>query len=278
MDEPVPETEPERAWPPTTFRRFARAIKSSTAVARIVTDAGPAYVKALGNPQGPHALACDLVGTRLAHWFGLQTFEEAILNLEATDEIPLYNGAQAKPGPAFVTREERGTPWSGDPDELAMLDNPQDLSRIVVFDTWTRNCDRHPADLETRKPNRDNVFLSGTRSTEGHFRLVAMDHGHCFTCGRELTAKAATIDAVRDERAYGLFPEFLPFLRPEVIATCLAQLGNLPVHLVREIVDGIPAAWDVSPGARHALETLIRDRAAFLAAHAEAVQTRLLAG
>ena len=73
----MPEIEPEIPWPPTTFRRFAKTIKSSTAVARIVTDAGPAYIKALGNPQGPHALACDLVGARLARWFGLQTFEEA---------------------------------------------------------------------------------------------------------------------------------------------------------------------------------------------------------
>lgn len=268
--------EPERPWPPTAFRRFAKAIKTSTSPARIVTDAGPAYIKALGNPQGPHVLACDLVGTRLARWFGLQTFDDAILLLGETDEVLLHDGRRTLPGPAFATREERGMPWSGDEEDLALLDNPEDLSRLVVFDTWLRNCDRHPPDLTARRPNYDNVFFSAERASGRRFRLVAMDHGHCFTCGKELTAHTATIEAVRDERAYGRFPAFVSRLRADVVQDGLARLGALPQAVVEQSVAAIPAAWDVASEARLALKMLITDRAAFLAGEAAAVQNRLL--
>ncbi len=76
-------------WQPTTFLRFLRGMDTSMGTARIETDAGPAYVKALGNRQGPHPLACEWVATELARWFGLPTFETAIMRIDATtDEIP----------------------------------------------------------------------------------------------------------------------------------------------------------------------------------------------
>ena len=43
------------------------------------TDAGKGYLKALGGPEGPHTLACEWVATQLARWFGLSTFDFAIL-------------------------------------------------------------------------------------------------------------------------------------------------------------------------------------------------------
>ena len=123
----------------------------------------------------------------MAHWFGLPTFDFAILNLDAADEIPFESGGKAAPGPAFVTRATKGNTWGGEDGELDLLENPEAISRLVVFDTWTRNCDRYPPDLEMRKPNRDNVFLNSTSEREDRFRLIAMDHTHCFTCGRDLT-------------------------------------------------------------------------------------------
>jgi hypothetical protein len=147
-------------WRPTTFLRFEQPLDTSMGTARIVTDAGPAYIKALGNRQGPHPLACEWVGTNLARWFGLPTFEFALLRIDASvDEIPFLRGGIAASGPAFVTRAASGHTWGGSAEELASLVNPEALAHLVVFDTWTRNCDRYPADLTTRKPNYDNVFL-----------------------------------------------------------------------------------------------------------------------
>jgi hypothetical protein len=58
-----------QGWRPTTFLRFEIALDTSMGTARLVTDAGPAYIKALGNRQGPHPLACEWVGTQVARWF-----------------------------------------------------------------------------------------------------------------------------------------------------------------------------------------------------------------
>ncbi len=115
--------------------------------ARIVTDVGPAYIKAMGNRQGPHPLAAELVATQLAAWMGLPTFEFAILEIDANvDEIPFLRGGFATSGPAFVTKAALGHTWGGSEKELANLTNPEDVSRLVVFDTWVLNCDRHPPD------------------------------------------------------------------------------------------------------------------------------------
>jgi hypothetical protein len=44
-------------------------------------------------------LATDWVGTHLAKWFGLSTFDIAILQLDAEDDFELSRGAKAIPGP-----------------------------------------------------------------------------------------------------------------------------------------------------------------------------------
>ena len=52
-------------WRPTEFRRFEAGLDTSMGTARIITDAGKAYIKAMGNRQGPHLLAVELIATRL---------------------------------------------------------------------------------------------------------------------------------------------------------------------------------------------------------------------
>lgn len=122
-------------WTPTTFLRFEEPLDTSMGTARIVTDAGPAYIKALGNRQGPHPLACELVATQLARWFGLPTFDFDLIRIDAAvDEIPFLQGGQAASGTAFVTRAVAGHAWGGSPEELEHLINPEALSRLVVFD------------------------------------------------------------------------------------------------------------------------------------------------
>jgi hypothetical protein len=213
-----------RTWPPTRFVRFVQGYDTSVQTAQIVTDAGIAYVKALGNKSGPHPLACELVGTRLARWFGLRTFEDALLVLTEADEIPFHGGGRAEPGPAFVTRGESGQPWDGDAETLRQIDNPEDVSRLVVFDKWVLNWDRCPPD-PARRPNYDNVFLSAEGAAAGRFLLKAMDHTHCLGCRTgELTQHTADIDQIRDERVYGLFPGFRPWIKEAVLRDACAAL------------------------------------------------------
>ena len=253
-------------WKPTEFRRFIRNHATSTGVAQIMTDAGPAYLKALGNPEGPHALASEWVGTQLAHLFGLQTFDVALLGVDArTDEVPLPKGGHIQTGPAFCSRAEAGRPWDGTAQDLDRLDNARDITRLVVFDTWIRNRDRHHPDYQVRRPNRDNVFFSEDKATPEQYRLVAMDHTHCFAVGSQLNRRLADIGNIRDEAIYGLFPEFGRFLRRDVVLASTADLKALSSESVWRIITSIPREWDVDTQTQNALNELVCGRAGYVA-------------
>ncbi|MEX2174518.1 MAG: HipA family kinase [Pirellulaceae bacterium] len=242
------------------------------ATARIKTDAGIAYIKVLGNKQGPHQLACELVGTMLARWFGLPTLDFAIMTIDASvDELKLADGVLAKSGPAFVTRAIPQQSWGGSNKELQRLANQEAISSLVVFDTWTRNCDRFPPDLAKRKPNFDNVFLEKLPGTKPRqVRLIAMDHSCCFTCNRDLIARELRrLDWIRDDRLYGLFPAFRPLIRQTEIRQAVARLHTVDLRLMKDVVGAIPDEWEVRSDARAALSESLVKRAAFVAEHIE---------
>lgn len=253
-------------WRPTTFRRFEEALDTSMGTARIITDAGPAYIKSLGNREGPHPLACELVATRLADWFGLPIFEFAIIQLDAEiDEIPYLDGGYAASGPAFVTKSTLGHTWGGSESELSNLVNPGDVGRLVVFDTWVQNCDRYLPDLRSVRANYDNVFLEDfVGENAGKLRLVAMDHTHCFTCGREIDRKISNIDRIKDERIYGVFPGFRKLVRKADVESAIDRLREVDVQVVQPIVEDIPEEWEVNKNSRKALIELIVRRAEFV--------------
>jgi len=73
------------AWQPTTIRRPDEAFSTATETVRVTTNAGPGYLKALGNRGGPHYLAADWFGTQLAGWLGLPTFEFTIIQVTPED-------------------------------------------------------------------------------------------------------------------------------------------------------------------------------------------------
>jgi hypothetical protein len=253
-------------WQPTKLKEVAGSADTSTGTTEVTTDAGRAYIKPLGNRQGPHVLATDWVGTHLAKWFGLATFDIAILNLGPDDVFDLPRGAKAKPGSAFASRAVMGNPWGRSGSELDTLVNPEDITRLVIFDTWTLNCDRHHYDLTQRKPNYDNVYLTYEGVEPGKRRLIAMDHGLCFIrSGEDLTAKLAQIDKVRAPHIYGLFPEFRGRLRQDIMNTCAARLSEMDLATARQMIATVPADWEVSKEARAAWAELISRRARFVA-------------
>lgn len=255
------------AWQPTSFVRFERMLGTSMSTARIVTDAGPAFIKAKGNPEGPHHLACEWVGTQLAAWFCLPTLPFALLQIdESVDEIPFTGGGFASSGTAFVTQATAGHSWGGSSEELELLVNPGAISQLVLFDTWIRNIDRYPPPSSGRKPNYDNVFLADVRDSEwGTSRLLAIDHTHCL-CGTEgLNGKVASIDRIKDDEIYGLFPGFRTKVREGEVLAGVSRLKALTKTIVGDIVDGIPRDWDVPKNARSALIDLIVQRADFVA-------------
>jgi hypothetical protein len=256
----------ESNWKPTRLMEVGRSADTSTGATEAITDVGRAYIKPMGNRQGPHVLATDWVGTHLAKWFGLSTFDVAILVLGADDIFPLPRDYTALPGPALAARAATGDPWGKSGLQLDVLVNPEDITRLVAFDTWTLNCDRHHYDLNVRKPNYDNVYLSSEGVDADKRRLIAMDHGLCFIgSGEDLTKKLANIDKVQDEHVYGLFPEFHSRLRHDIIDKCIARLNEMDRETARAIIETVPAEWEVSKEAREAWAELIHRRAGFVA-------------
>jgi hypothetical protein len=253
---------PKALWQPTFIARQENALKTGTRTIKVVTDQGSGYLKALGNPEGPHVLACDLLGTQLARWLGLPTFEFALIEVRDEYGLTFHGGARVSPGPAFITKYDPGDTWGGTDRQLDQLINPDDITRLVILDTWTLNCDRYAP--EGRRINRDNVFLS-EEAPAGRFLLRAMDHSHCFTCGKPLSRRVEHIDQIRDERIYGLFPEFQTRLDPRVVRDTTELLGRFRREDAETMTQAIPSEWDVDRATRNALVQFLTSRAGFLA-------------
>jgi hypothetical protein len=123
---------PQR-WTPTTIERFIGSRPTGASIVIVDTDCGEGYLKGLGNESGPHALACELVGSLAADWIGLPTFDFAIIEVDDVDELQLAKGGLVQPGPAFISRRAPGFPWGGDSETLNRLSNRSDLTRLVIF-------------------------------------------------------------------------------------------------------------------------------------------------
>lgn len=201
----------------------------------------------------------------MAQQLGLPTFDFALIDVTEDDELPFAARGEAIPGPAFITREELGTPWGGSPKELEKIANRHDIATLVLFDTWTLNCDRYLPDPRTPRVNRDNVFLSRVGAPRGKFILKAMDHTHCFTCGKDLTRRVSAVDRIQDARIYGLFDEFRAHLNREDMLDSIRSLEGISREDIECTVQTIPREWEVDQVARAALVELIYRRKSYVA-------------
>lgn len=239
-----------RPWQPSKILNALEARKTGSRVLRVETDEGEGFLKAMGVDNGPHVLACELVGTLLAGWLKLRTLSFALIDVPGDMELCFADGKPVAAGPGFITRAEEGRVWSGNESELDELDNFADIDRLIVFDTWTMNCDRYrPPNGATLRQNRDNVWFSEEEATEGKFLLKAMDHGCCFTCESELTVPRLQ-RTVNDDRLYGLFPAFRPHTTRESLLRVVAEVETVARSEVESMIDRVPREWDVDLSAR----------------------------
>ena len=253
-------------WQPTSFKRFVRAEETSTGPARIMTDAGEAVMKALGNKEGPHALAREYVAIRLAKWFGLPTFEYAIIIVKDDDQITLGRGKIAEPGPAFVTKYQIGQPWDGTAKGLMVVDNCKIITRLVVFDNWILNVDRYPPDISVRRPNPGNVFLSTIGADKGRFNIIVMDHTHCLRAKgtNDLSKGIVHIENIKDLRPYGVFPAFQIYLSDSELGDAIGVMSSLRESDIDDVLNGLPSEWQVSSEVINSVKEFLIQRARFL--------------
>jgi len=256
-------------WCPTEYIFTLRSTDSSTGVARIRTDVGEAFIKALGNPVGPHALVREFLGTALAEWMSLRTFDYAIFEVGGTDRIRLGHARDARPGPAFVARAEKGISWFGDDRSLESVVNIEQVAGIIVLDTLILNWDRCPPIDDNRRPNYGNIFLSLEGGIAGQFEMVTIDHTHCLGGGQELSRRLLGIEAVKDDRIFGAFPQFARYVKKETVREAVSKLRSLNDGVLTRILDHIPRQWSVSDSLRDHIRSFLVQRAAYLADNIE---------
>lgn len=239
-------------WKPNVIVAEVDSLPTNSSVARVETDIGLGYLKAIGGGSGgPHPLACDLVGTMLAARIGLRTLDYGLI--EVRDELRpmLGNGVRAVVGPAFISRAENGNTWGGSATELSRLGNPADIAGMVVFDTWTRNCDRYgPRENQEPRVNLRNVFLSHDGVAGSNPMLKPIDHGCCFTCDRDLTPRS--LSGGMDETVFGRFPGFGQRVRREDALRFVERIESITRAEVDRAIACVPTAWAVEASARTA--------------------------
>lgn len=253
-------------WRPTLVKRVIELLPTSTRPAKVLTDQGVGFLKGMGNPQGSGALAQELVGTELARWLGLKTPPFAIVNLRDMDIPMLHRPHPMQHGPAFVSGELKGATGDGGAAFLRKLTNPQDVAKLVLFDTWIRNSDRYAPWIQGQEDsNLDNLFF---RPEGRKFELVAFDHSHCFvetSLDTELNWQATT----RDERIYGNFPSFKPYFTYDSLDAARARLREMNQEIAGEIVGSIPEGWEIPEETRTKWVEVICARAALVDGYIE---------
>ena len=250
-----------RNWQPSRVERLIETFKTSTRVAKVSTDIGIGFLKGIGNPAGLDSLISEVVCGELARWFGLTTPDFAIVPLREL-EIIVDGRGRLESGPTFVSRGMNGLVSDGSTSLLEKLSNKQDLSRLVVFDTWVRNVDRHHPDPNMDLINRDNLFF---RPIGTKFELVVFDHTHCFSDAGldEHVLRDPTV--IRDEQIYGLFPEFQDFLSSASLQGAVDRLRQIDINTLETIVRSVPREWGLSASCSAALTACLHDRAKWVA-------------
>jgi hypothetical protein len=270
---------PWGTWKPTKIERTDTWVGTSTRVVVVKTDQGQGYLKAMGNPAGEPALACELVGCSLAEWIGLVTphfatvhvdDDEGDLFLEPEPEAPSAARPRALPGPAFISKTvTNADTWSGDPAQLVSLDNAADIAGLVVVDTWLGNGDRfprRPADGRRREPNLGNVLLGHKGERSRRRTLYAIDYSECLHRKDGGIRRSFDLSHVRDEGIYGLFDAFAPYVTRRNTQPFLDRLRRQSLREdLKGIVSRIPHEWCVDSASQQAVVSFLCDRAAYLA-------------
>lgn len=257
-------------------RRVIRVIKSSTCPIECELDDGAhAFVKVLGNAEGPSALACEYVGTEAARLLGLPTFDVAVPVFPDELCTQLEHGLVPQRGPCFATRALQGITWDGGGELLDALENPEDVIGLVVLDTWLRNPDRYFVKAGTTRKNLRNVFLREDGVPRGTFRLMAIDHTHTIRQDRELTTQNLTIHCEREAVIYGLFPEFANHIDREDLEPFVERLRHLAkTGDLDGVVHGTPKQWLPDGQVRQDLPGFLKRRASHVA---DSIETWLAA-
>ena len=225
-----------------------------------MTDCGPAIVKYMGNQAGLEALICELVGTELANYVGLVTPDFAVAKMPKL-ELPSHPLLNVKPGPAFYSRWEEATSLSPRSALLSNVRHADEISKLVVFDTWLRNRDRFvdSAGEEFGYENFDNLLL---RQDKRKVQILVIDHSHAIV--------ATTIEDelgqgwIDEQKVYGRFLQFAPLVSRRGVRAALEAISKIDVGTIESICERTPREWGMTLALGKQLSMCLVERGAKL--------------
>ncbi|UVK43274.1 hypothetical protein BPNPMPFG_005052 [Mesorhizobium sp. AR07] len=233
-----------------------QAFTSSASPIQVVTDVAPGFIKALNNPYGGAALIAELVAAELGTWLGLKVPPFAIIP-ECNIELVMRKNGQIMQGPLFFSMQVDGSPRDGTDIFLSKLRDRDDVAKLVIFDTWVKNWDRHGL----ADDNSDNLLFV-RRGESRKYDLVPIDHAWAFDA--DFPIASPQIDAIEETTVYGKFPEFDPYITHRSVANSLARLAQLDGAFVEEVVNSVPPQWGLGQQASASLMELICRRAEYV--------------
>jgi len=237
-------------------------LATSTKPLRVMTNDGPAIVKYMGNQAGPDALICELIGTELANCIGLATPDFAVAHMPAL-VLPNHPFLRVESGPAFFSKwGDDTTSFSPRSTLLGNLRKPDDIAKLVAFDTWLRNKDRFsaPVDHAYGCENFDNLLL---RADKRKVQLLVIDHSHAIA---ETTLEDELGQGwVDEQKVYGMFPEFVQYVTQRGIQGALAEINKIDVERIERICQEVPRDWGMTHALAQRLSNCIAERSRKLA-------------
>jgi len=237
-------------------------LKTSTRPVKINTDEGLCLVKYIGNKQGREALVGELIGTELACNIGLKVPEFAIMDFPQMD-LGLGQDNPQK-GPAFCSSWVSDVmTFSPQSNLLSNIRRKEDVSKVVVLDTWLRNFDRYMSEADGGAPNQnlDNLlFGPDKRKVE----MIVIDHTHIIVDGGfddQLGDVKIENEIIEEEEIYGLFPQFVQYLNHKDVSEAIHIAAAIDRKAVQDLIGTIPMQWGLTTSQREFLEEFIYVRA-----------------
>lgn len=246
------------AWRPTKVLRVVDVKATSTSPLFVETDQGNAVVKYLGNKAGTDALISEYICASLCNIIGVLCPDFAIMKI---GDLEVEAGVTVQGGPAFLSRFVDEA-YQLSPTLLKRLREPEQMTRLIVFDTWVRNSDRyckdHYGDVLVDKP--ENALLIKDKRK---MQLLAIDHSHAL-CDDSLEDGLGD-SWVNEAEIYGFFPMFAPYLDRAVAYKALEAIRAIDEACIRLICERVPREWGMNQSLTSSLAQCLVARGARLA-------------
>jgi len=210
-------------------------------------DGNNYYAKFKENPQGKRVLVNELVAGGLALQLGVTCAEGVLFDvnaafLSAATGLANFSGGPISVGTHWAARDLGQTYVSPPADLLSKVSNKDDLASVIVFDALTQNTDRD---------NAGNYLLIDDSK---ELRFFAIDHGSCFG--------SPHWDEDIRERIGSWEPNIIPEVAnliagSEPFSKSIRKAEAITRGIIDQLLEVIPAEWDVTSGERAALADYI---------------------